>query len=84
MEYVGYGLVVLIGLAMYFFRPKQVYKFLADAVTNNLVKNEAEIVKGLYNRLPIDVKKVVTSKQIAMIVASVIDLVQNIIEETKE
>jgi hypothetical protein len=84
MEYVGYGLVVLIGLAMYFFRPKQVYKFLADAVTNNLVKNEAEIVKGLYNGLPIDVKKVVTSKQIAMIVASVIDLVQNIIEETKE
>lgn len=84
MEYVGYGLVILIGLGMYFFRPKQVYKFLADAVTNNLVKNEAEIVKGLYNRLPADVKKVVTSKQIAMIVASVIDLVQNIIEETKE
>mgnify|MGYP001088541575 CR=1 FL=1 len=81
MEYIGVGLVIVIGLAIYLGRPRETYKFLAGTVVNKLMENEPEIVKGLYNRLPAPIKQNVSSKEVAKIVEAILSIIIDIIVE---
>lgn len=83
-EYIEYLIVVLIialALVLYFHAPKKVINIVLRAVVDFIRQIEAELVKGLYNRLPASLKAKVGSEQVAFIVEQILDMLIDVLEE---
>lgn len=80
MEYVIILLLVALVAILYFKQPNKVQGVLSKVIINGLREKEAEIVQGLYNRLPDEVRKSVDSKLIAEIVGLTIGVAIDVLE----
>ncbi|MCY9758393.1 hypothetical protein M5X00_29685 [Paenibacillus alvei] len=78
MEYVIALLVVALIVILYFKQPNKVYDVVIGSLIETLRNKEGEIVYGLYNKLPDNIKNKVDSKTIAEIVGFTIGIVGDI------
>lgn len=82
MEYIVIVLLVGIIALMWFKQPNKMTNTILDAVVKNIRDSEAELVMGVYNKLPAKIKGNTDSKVIADVVAYVVDLACDIIESS--
>lgn len=86
MEYIVALLIVALIVVLYMKKGDKVYDAVIDNLTTKLREKEAEIVWGLYNKLPKAIKDKVDSKTIADIVSFAIGIVADVLgkkESTK-
>lgn len=82
MEYVIIGLLVALLIALYLKQPKQLTNIITKATVSNLRKREAEIVLGLYNKLPANIKDKVDSKTLSEVVSFTLGIAIDVLEDT--
>jgi hypothetical protein len=82
MEYLVILLAIALVVVLYLKQPKQMYKIVANAIIASLRNKEVEIVQGMYNKLPQDVKKKVDSKVVAEIVSFTLGVIIDVLEES--
>ncbi|MEK5036281.1 hypothetical protein MKY96_33050 [Paenibacillus sp. FSL R7-0302] len=81
MEYLIALLVVALIAVLYFKNSSKVYKVIVGTLIEALKNKEAEIVYGLYNKLPQSIKDKVDSRMIAEIVGFTIGVVADILSD---
>jgi hypothetical protein len=84
MEYVVALLVVALVVVLYFKQSDKVYAVVIGKLIETLDNNEGEIVYGLYNKLPQQIKDKVDSKLIAEIVSFTIGILIDILGGKKK
>lgn len=79
MEYLVVLLVIALIAVVYFKQPNKVYEAVTSSLIETLAKKEGEIVQGLYNKLPQNIKDKIDSQTIAEIVGILIGVVTDIL-----
>lgn len=82
MEYVIIGLLILLLIVLYFKKPKELTNLIVTLTVKNLREREAEIVLGLYNKLPSHIKEKIDSKTISYLVSFTIGVAIDVLEKT--
>lgn len=81
MEYIVVVLLLALIAVLLFKKPNKIQSVITNTAIEALRKNEAEIVQGLYNKLPKSIKEKVDSKTIAEIVSFTIGIVADLFDK---
>lgn len=81
MEYLVIVLLLGVIALIWFRKPNKVYNAILHSILTELRKSEPELVKGVYNGLPPQVKQKVDSEMVAYVVSYVISIADDVLQE---
>lgn len=80
MEYIVILLLLSVIVILAFRQPNKIKEIVINSTIEEIKKNEAEIVNGVYNRLPESLREKVDSKTVAELVSFALNVGLDIVE----
>ncbi|TVX86106.1 hypothetical protein [Paenibacillus agilis] len=84
MEYLIALLIVALIAVLFFKQPNKVYDVVMTSLIDEVRAKEADIVHGLYNKLPDNIKSKVDSQTVAQIVSFTIQVASDILVDKEK